>query len=303
MNNPFEHESILTVFPELKGIDYTITPLTGGITNTLFRIKSDLGDWAVRFYGENTELFIDRTAEAETMKRMAKIGISPKMIHFSPENRYTSVEFIDHAKTLNNDDFLNESYHKPIMDTIRKIHSSHITLNRIFNPIIEIEKMLKILESLHADLSEFDIDQSIQKLHVLDQRLNIPKDDYVPCHIDLLAENFLAVNSPDFPTGLAVIDWEYAGMAPAAYDIADMFQETLLPKELEKKLIHLYCEGNHEKDFWEKVQLFKPFPDFYWFLWSLIQKEISKIDFDFYTYGKGKYENSMMNMNIILDSQ
>ena len=303
MNGLMDDKSIIGKFPELDGIPYTMTPLTGGITNKIFRIESDLGDWAVRFYGENTELFIDRSAEAETMKLMAKIGISPKMIHFSPENRYTSVKFIDHAKTLNNDDFLNESYHKPIIDTIRKIHSSNVILSRIFNPIIEIEKMLKILENLQADLSEFDMNQSIQQLHELDQRLNIPTEDYVPCHIDLLAENFLSVNSSDFPTGLAVIDWEYAGMAPAAYDIADMFQEVLMPNQLERKFIHLYCEGKHENEFWEKVQLFKPFPDFYWFLWSLIQKEISKIDFDFYTYGKGKYENSVRNMNALLSTK
>jgi len=57
-----------------------------------------------------------------------------------------------------------------------------------------------------------------------------------------------------------------------------------------------------KNEFWRKVQLFKPFPDFYWFLWSLIQKEISKIDFDFYTYGKGKYKNAVQNMNTTLDS-
>ena len=302
MNGLIDNKSIIGIFSELEGIPYTLTPLTGGITNTIFRIKSDLGDWAVRFYGENTELFIDRNAEVKTIKLMAEIGISPKLIHFFPEKRITSVEFIDFAKTLNNDDFLNESYHKPIMDTIHNIHSSDVKLSRIFNPIIEIEKMLKILESLGVDLSEFDIDHSIPQLHELDQRLNIPDNQYVPCHIDLLAENFLSVKHPDFPTGLAVIDWEYAGMAPAAYDIADMLQEALMPNQLEKKLIHLYCKGNNENEFWRKVQLFKPFPDFYWFLWPLIQKEISKIDFDFYTYGKGKYKNAVQNMNTTLDS-
>ncbi|NIP33024.1 hypothetical protein GWN26_12685, partial [Candidatus Saccharibacteria bacterium] len=50
------------------------------------------------------------------------------------------------------------------------------------------------------------------------------------CHNDLLADNFIlikedALHKYDFP--MYLIDWEYGGMAPKYYDIADMFQEIL----------------------------------------------------------------------------
>ena len=45
--------------------------------------------------------------------------------------------------------------------------------------------------------------------------------------------------------------------------------------------------------------MFKPFPDIYWFLWSLIQKTVSSIKFDFYTYGKVKFDNAQNNMNFL----
>ena len=48
-----------------------------------------------------------------------------------------------------------------------------------------------------------------------------------------------------------------------------------------------------------QVALFKPFPDIYWFLWSLIQLNISKIAFDYYTYGREKYENAQQNLAFI----
>ena len=47
------------------------------------------------------------------------------------------------------------------------------------------------------------------------------------------------------------------------------------------------------------IDLFKPFPDIYWFLWSLIQLNISKIEFDYYNYGKVKYENAIGNLEFI----
>jgi thiamine kinase-like enzyme len=96
-----------------------------------------------------------------------------------------------------------------------------------------------------------------------------------------------------------IIDWEYAGMAPKYYDIADMFQEILVPRQSEKEIVATYC-GDHE---FEKtmffIDLFKPFPDIYWFLWSLIQLNVSKITFDYYTYGKVKYENAVKNLEFI----
>jgi thiamine kinase-like enzyme len=96
-----------------------------------------------------------------------------------------------------------------------------------------------------------------------------------------------------------IIDWEYAGMAPRYYDIADMFQEILVPREAEEKIAATYCQGEDFERTLFYIDLFKPFPDIYWFLWSLIQQNISKIDFDYYNYGKIKYENAIKNLLFI----
>ena len=85
-----------------------------------------------------------------------------------------------------------------------------------------------------------------------------------------------------------IIDWEYAGMAPKYYDIADMFQETLIPREAETQIVEEYCAGCDFAQTLGYIDLFKPFPDIYWFLWSMIQINISKIEFDYYSYGQTK---------------
>ena len=96
-----------------------------------------------------------------------------------------------------------------------------------------------------------------------------------------------------------IIDWEYAGMAPRYYDIADMFQEILVPRDAEEDIVREYCQGQGFDRVLYHIDLFKPFPDIYWFLWSLIQLNVSKIEFDYYTYGKEKYENALENMAFI----
>lgn len=98
-----------------------------------------------------------------------------------------------------------------------------------------------------------------------------------------------------------LIDWEYAGMAPPYYDIADMFQEILVSREVERKLLAIYWEEKDMSYYEYMTDLFKPFPDIYWFLWSLIQLNISAIKFDYYNYGRVKYENAQKNIDYLRD--
>jgi hypothetical protein len=86
------------------------------------------------------------------------------------------------------------------------------------------------------------------------------------------------------------------------YELADMFQEIIVPREIEKKLLEIYWENKDMEHNVYMTELFKPFPDIYWFLWSLIQLNISKIDFDYYNYGKVKYENAKENIRYLREN-
>lgn len=288
--------------PEWQDFKVDINILSGGITNKLYRVKSEMGDVAVRIYGDKTELFINRDYEADAIEKMADVGISPKLIKYLPERSVTIVEYITGSYTLKNPDFLNEEFREKIVNPIRRIHNSEMLLPKLFNPLIEVKKMAGILEKLNVRYPEFDIEGTIKKLVKLFEIANIPEKEYTAGHNDLLAENFIMVTKgyeEKYSEPMYIIDWEYAGMAPRYYDIADMFQEILVPREVEKSIVEHYCEGRDFDKNLYLIDLFKPFPDIYWFLWSMIQKNISKIDFDFYNYGKVKYENARGNIEFV----
>jgi thiamine kinase-like enzyme len=302
LDQEFTQEICYDLLPEWKGLDVRITQLSGGITNKLYRVQSEKGDYTVRIYGDKTDLFINRDYEAQTIREMAKIGVGSNMIKYLPEKGVTIVEFIGDAIVLTNDHFLDRSLYPKIVDPIRRIHTSGISLEKVFNPLVEVMKMSAILKRLGADYPEFDIAGTIDRLTVLSSIINIPESEYTACHNDLLADNFIlikedALHKYDFP--MYLIDWEYGGMAPKYYDIADMFQEILSPRDAEKQIVEAYCEGYRFDQALYLIDLFKPFPDIYWFLWSLIQLNISTIEFDYYNYGKIKYENAIKNLEFI----
>ncbi len=302
LDQEFTVEVCHQLLPEWKDLDIDIAELRGGITNKLYRVKSEKGDYTVRIYGDKTDLFINRDYEADTIREMAKVGVASNLIKYMPEIGVTIVEFIGDSIVLNNDHFKDASLHPKIVAPIRKIHSSGVQLKQIFNPLVEVMKMSAILKGLKAEYKEFDIAGTIQRLIKLSSIINLSESEYTPCHNDLLADNFILINEDArdrYADPMYLIDWEYAGMAPKYYDIADMFQEILAPRDTEKSIVAEYSAGNNFERTLFFIDLFKPFPDFYWFLWSLIQHNISKIEFDYYTYGKVKYENALGNLEFI----
>ena len=238
----FTDKIVADLIPEWKDCDIDVSILSGGITNVLYRAKCEKGDVAIRVYGDKTEMFIDRDREASALQQMADADISSDLIKYLPEKNVTIVEFITGGYTLCNDDFLKDDWREMIVDPIRRIHSSGATLDYIFNPYEQCVKMYKILTDLGAakNFPEFDIDGTLVKLKKLIDIINIKESDYVITHNDLLADNFIMVTDEykdKFSKPLYIIDWEYGGMGPKYYDLGDMFQEILVPREVEKK----YC--------------------------------------------------------------
>ena len=298
----FNEDVFYEIFPEWHGCNLKISQLSGGITNKLYRVKSEKGDLTVRIYGDKTELFIHRDYEAQAIEEMAKIGVSSKLVKYMPEEGVTIVEFIDDSIVLTNEHFLDKSLYQKIVNPIRKIHNSGVKLKKVFSPVVEVGKMASILEGLNVKYPEFDINETVKRLEKLSAVINISEADFTVCHNDLLADNFILIKEKfkhKYDSPMYIIDWEYAGMAPKYYDIADMFQEVLVPREAEKLIVTEYCDGHDFDKTLYHIDLFKPFPDIFWFLWSLIQLNISTIEFDFYNYGKIKYENAQQNIEFL----
>jgi len=290
----------IRLMPELNGQVLEISNLKGGITNRLYRVRSSGGgDYVFRFYGKKTELFIDRNAEMENLRRLGDLGITPRLIRYLPEECVTVVSFIP-GYVLKNGDFLKEDLWGKIIAPVRTIHNSGIRLPFLFDPLSEVRRLCGILKGINPNYPEFDIPRTMDILEKIAEKNDVPHSQYVPCHNDLLADNFILTEDKDhFKSPMCLIDWEYGGMAPAHYDLADMFQEILIPRPLETRLLSIYWKGRDTDHHRRMTDLFKPYPDIYWFLWSLIQLNISTIDFDYYQYGKDKYDHAQGNIDFI----
>jgi thiamine kinase-like enzyme len=302
MIKELNQNSFLKLMPELEGLELRFHELKGGITNKLYRVQSSDGhDLVVRLYGQKTEMFIDRDIEMENIRRMAPSGVTPKLVKYLPKRRTTIVEFIP-GYVLKNADFLKEELLEKIVRPIKVIHRSGAALPLVFDPLTQVKRFDRIFLDLNVKYPEFVIEKTIGILEKIANHAGIAPAQYVPCHNDLLADNFILIEDREkYREPMYLIDWEYAGMCTPYYDIADMFQEILVPRETEARILKIYWEDKEMDRHTYMTDLFKPFPDIYWFLWSLIQLNVSTIEFDFYTYGKVKYENAQKNIQYLRD--
>ncbi len=291
------YEYCIELMPQWQSQELKIDLLTGGITNKLYRVRLlDGGDYVVRLHGQKTDLFIDRDVEAENIRRMASAGIAAKLVKFLPEKNVTIVEYIA-GSVFKNTDFLKVELLEMLVRPIKLIHKAQTRLPKLFDPFEGVVQLYQVFRDVGQDYPEFDIRGTIDVLQRIWGMAEMPHSDYVPCHNDLLADNFIKAEDPErYPEQVYLIDWEYAAMSTPYYDIGDMFQEILVPVEIEEKILRIYWEDSNMDEHIRKTDILKPFPDIYWFLWSLIQLNISGIEFDYYNYGKVKYENAQKNI-------
>ncbi len=97
----------------------------------------------------------------------------------------------------------------------------------------------------------------------------------VPCHNDLLAENYL-----DDGQRLWIVDYEYSGNNDPTFELANTCQELGFDDRRVEALCAAYF-GDAPARLLARMRLQMIMSDVGWTLWAAIQARISTIDYDF----------------------
>jgi thiamine kinase-like enzyme len=97
----------------------------------------------------------------------------------------------------------------------------------------------------------------------------------VPCHNDLLADNYL-----DDGTRLWIVDWEYSGNGDPTFELGNTCQELGYDDAQVTELCAAYF-GEASPALLARMRLQMIMSDIGWTLWAAIQARISTIDYDF----------------------
>jgi thiamine kinase-like enzyme len=281
-------EAVLAAVPQLRDAD-SVEPLTGGLTNTNYKVTSPAGCFVVRISGKDTSLLaIDRENELHNTIAAAETGVGAPFVAALPEHDalvlgYLEGEVMD-AEKLRRGDRL-----AAVAAACRRLHAGRRFLHDF--DMFEIQpRYLAIVRErgfrLPARYDEFE-----PRVREIERALRVRPEPTVPCNNDLLAENFIDVGGE-----MRLIDYEYSGNNEPSFELGNVWSESNLSLEQLEELVAAYWGGSLRNKV-ARARLWGLMAKYGWTLWGSIQDGISDLDFDFWGWAMEKYERAVEELD------
>ena len=271
--------------PELAGLDLTLRPLSGGITNRNFVVSTPLRKerWVLRLAGNDTHLLgISREVEYAATVAAAGVGVGPEVIAFIRPEGYLVTRFIEGAP-IDADAVHRADTLARVADSLRRIHDGP-PIPGLFMPlrIVEAYRALAAARGV-AIPAEFELAQAVSRR--IELALLANPVELRPCHNDLLSANFI-----DDHDRVRIVDWEYAGMGDPFFDLGNFsVNHGLTPDEDQEFLID-YDGGPIRPERLARLTLMRTVSDFREAMWGVLQQGISTLDVDFVAYAGDHFD-------------
>jgi thiamine kinase-like enzyme len=282
-------EAVVSQIADWHGKQIEVKPLSGGLTNSNYRVEVEGVPYFVRIPGAKTELLaIDRRNEFYNTKASAQAGVGPKVLYHLAEFDVMVLEFIQ-GETMSNTKLQSPSMPTRIAKSVAMLHAGPRFLTD-FNMFRLTEYYLRICK-------EYDVtipDRYPERLHTVNRieaSLSTCPLPAVPCNNDLLAENYI-----DDGNLLRLIDFEYSGNNDPCFELGNTCQELGYDEPRIQELCAAYF-GSASAAMLARMKLNMIMSDVGWALWAAIQAKISTIQYDFWGWATDRWGRAEAKMD------
>jgi thiamine kinase-like enzyme len=274
-------EEILPRVEVWRGREVNVSELSGGLTNTNHLVEADGVRYVVRIPGASTELLaVDRTNERHNAAAASATGVSPRIVEVLEDLDVMVIEYID-GTTMSAEALRTLEQVRRIAASLRRLHAGPRFLQdfdmfRLTDFYVGVcsKREIRIPDGFRAHLDD------VARIERTLSRRPLPT---VPCHNDLLAENYI-----DDGRQLWIVDFEYSGNNDPTFELGDTAQECAFDPDLRATLCEAYF-GEATPALVARMALQALMADVGWTLWAAIQAEISSIDFDFWGWAEERW--------------
>ena len=282
-------DEVVTKIPEWNGKNISITALSGGLTNSNFKVDVDGTPYFVRVPGASTELLaIDRNNEYHNSKAASDAGVAPRIFFHLPEYNVMVIEFLNGA-TMSKDSLNEAGQPTRMAQAIKRLHAGPRFLLD-FNMFRLTEYYLSLCKDRVIKIPDGYLDR-MSTVNRIEQAMNVKPLATVPCNNDLLAENYI-----DDGKHLWLIDYEYSGNNDPTFELGNTCQEMQFSEEQIREVCAAYF-GEVSPAMIARMKLNMIMSDVGWGLWAAIQENISKIDFDFWGWAMERWGRAVEKMD------
>ena len=262
----------------------TVSELPGGLTNRNYKVTTPDGTFVARISSGGSDLLaIDRDCEYRNSVTAAAAGAGPPVVEYRPQDRLLVIGYLE-GRTLEPRDVATPGNLSRIAEACRRLHAG----GRFGNDfdMFDIQRRYLSVARSRGFKVPAGYDDLAPLCHAAEKALAVRAEGpgfegpgfegTVPCHNDLLAANFIC----DGPS-VRLIDWEYAGMGDAFFDLGNF----AVNQGLDEAGCRLLLEAYGESDL-ERLLLMQRVSDMREAFWGFLQAGVSALDFDFRAYGE-----------------
>jgi len=264
--------------PQLGALESAPAPLDGGLTNHNFRARFGGREVVLRLPGVRTELLgADREAEREASARAAAVGVAPALLASIEDPPCLVFEFVA-GETMSEARLREPAAIAAVAAALRKLHGCE--------PIAARFDSFRLVESYAAATREQGGEvpaaygEASAAAAAIESALAPGTEPATLCHNDLLAANFIAVDDG----GVKLVDWEYAGTGYRYFDLANFVVNNGLEPPQELDFLGAYLGREPLPRELATLRLMQVMSDFREAMWGVVQRTVSKLDFDFDAY-------------------
>ncbi len=266
-------EQVIATIPDWAGRTVTAERVPAGLTNTNWRVVVDETPFFVRIPGADTELLaVDRGNEIQNTIAAAEAGVAPRVVQTVPEWDVFVLEWLD-ARTMSNETLRADGMPSRIAAVLRQLHAGP-RFRDDFDMFRVAERYVSLVDERSIRIPT-GYREHLALIPRIEAALGVHPPTTVPCHNDLLAENYL-----DDGERLWLVDWEYSGNNDPAFELGNTAQELGFDDAQVEELCAAYF-GHASPALLARMRLQMIVSDVGWTLWAAIQARISTIDYDF----------------------
>ncbi|MET0745646.1 MAG: choline kinase family protein [Microvirga sp.] len=207
-----EPEDVLDRIPVLRSERRSVTRL-GGLSNTSYRVETPSGRYVLRVPEPGPGPFVDRANEIAATRIAAGLGIGAPLVHAAPDGVMVT-RWIDGAHPMSAAAYATSpDAVERLGRSLARLHMSPDRFPGTYDPARIVRTYADACIARHGHLPW---DGAVADA-LLGALASIARSgrDAVPSHCDLVPENCL-----DDGARMVLVDWEFAGMADPAWDLA-----------------------------------------------------------------------------------
>ena len=266
----------------------------GGLTNRTYKVEyGECQAVVVRIPGEGTADMICRDDERKSTELACQIGIDTELFYFG-EDGTKIMHYIADSETMSAERLQEEENIHRVADIFRRLHNCGEDTGVPFEVFGMAANYERVIDQYYIEMYK-----DYQKIKELVMNIKNQVDaqgevEKVPCHNDSLCENWVYGEGK-----LHLIDWEYAGMNDAMWDLADISIEASYNEEQDLVLLKRYFGGEPTNYQMQRFIANKLYLDYLWTLWGKTRVPFSGDDME--QYALERYER--LKKNIMKNSQ